>query len=596
MGIYMAKYRCTVCNWLYDEDKEKTKFKDLPESFTCPVCGSPKTAFVLEGVSKGDESIDTNVADKIVEQLEALGVKYVYGIPGDSNLPIIESIRKSEKIEFILTRHEETAAFMASAHGKMTGELGVCISIAGPGSTNLITGLMDAATDRSPVLALAGQVAEIYLGSEAFQEIDQIELFQPFTEYSETLARVNQALNVLMAAAKYAYRKPGVSVLSTPTDVLVEKLDMKIRTPDKRLFRKEVVARDEDLKKAAEMINSHDKIVLFAGWGARHSGDILIKLSEKLNAPIATTSRAKGTVPETHDCSVGVLGSIGSKHAPQAIKNCDLIVIIGSGFRQANLVPPKVKLIQIDKDPTRIGKTFDIDFGVIGDAHPVLEKLLPLLNEKNQNKEFWEGIGKLRQEHLKEIEEESKDLSIPINPGYVIQALKRHVDNDAIICVDVGDHTYWFYKKFRCEGQRIFLSANMASMGFALPASLSAKLDYPDKQVVCITGDGGFGMLMADFTTAVREELAINVIIFNDGKLKNIKKEQNRDNYPEYGVAFPNPNFAEFAKTAGGEGFRIKDPNELDDVMKKAFESDKPTIIDILVDPKKYAAATKKVD
>ena len=581
---------------MYDEDKEGKTFKNLPDSYTCPVCGSPKSAFVPEGVHKGNEAVKTTVADKIVEQLEAVGVKYVYGIPGDSNLPIIESIRKSNNINFILTRHEETAAFMASAHGKMTDELGVCISIAGPGCTNLITGLVDAATDRSPVLAFAGQVAEIYLGSEAFQEIDQIELFKPFSSYAETVARVNQALNVVMGAVKYAYKKPGVSVLSTPTDVLVEKLDTKIREPEKRVFLNKVVPRDEDIKKAAEFINARDRIVLFAGWGARHSCELLMEMAEKLKAPIATTSRAKGTIFENHELSLGVLGSIGSKHAPVAIRNCDLIVIMGSGFRQANLVPSNVKLLQIDIDPTRIGKTFDIDFGMVGDVHLTLEKLLPEIKEKEEDKEFLAQINKVRQEHFAEFEADAQDFSIPINPGFVIKAIKRHVNPDAIICVDVGDHTYWFYKRFICEGQRTFLSANMASMGFALPAALSAKLDYPDKQVVCVTGDGGFGMLMADFTTAVRENLGFTVIVFNDGKLKNIKKEEARDGYPEFGVSFPNPNFAEFARTAGGEGYRVEDPKDLDDAVKKAFASDKPALIDVLVDPEKMIAATKRVE
>jgi pyruvate oxidase len=592
----MARFRCTVCNWVYDEEKEGKKFSSLPDSYTCPVCGSPKKAFTAEGIHKSDEDIKTTVAEKIVEQLVEVGVKYVYGIPGDSNLPLIEAIRKKKDIEFILTRHEETAAFMASAHGKMTDELGVCISIAGPGSTNLITGLMDAATDRSPVLALAGQVPEIYLGSEAFQEIDQIELFKPFSQYAETVARVNQALNVMMVAIKYAYKKPGVSVLSTPTDVLSEKLDEKIKVPDKRIFRNVVEPKDEDIKSAASLINKCKKPVVFAGWGARHAGDLLIELAEKLNAPIATTSRAKGVINETHRLSLGVLGSIGSKHASKAIRDCDLIIIIGSGFRQANLVPAGVKHIQIDLDPTRVGKTFDIDVGIVGDGKLTLQKLVPLIDEKEEDTEFLEGIDKLRDQHLKEIDAESKDEGIPINPGYVIQAIKRNVDSDAIICMDVGDHTYWFYKKFICEGQRTYFSANIASMGFGLPAALSAKLDFPKKQVICITGDGGFGMLMADFTTAVREDLAIKVIVFNDGKLKNIKKEQIRDSYPEYGVSFPNPNFAQFAETAGGEGFKVLDPRDLDGVLKGAFASDKPSIIDIEIDSEKMAAATKGVE
>ncbi|MDY6958226.1 MAG: thiamine pyrophosphate-binding protein [Halobacteriota archaeon] len=593
----MAKFRCTVCNWVYDEEVEGKKFADLPDSFFCPVCGSPKSAFVLEGVVKEeDESVKTTVADKIVEQLEAFGVRYIYGIPGHSNLPIIESVRKSDKIKFILTRHEETAAFMASAHGKMTDTLGVCISIAGPGSTNLITGLMDSATDRSPVLALAGQVPEVFLGSEAFQEIDQIDIFKPFSEYAQTIARSNQAVGLVTRAVKYAYKKPGVSVLSTPTDILVERCSDRPFSIEKRLFKNSIVSDDERIVKTAELINNCKRIAILAGWGSRHASDELIELSKILVAPIATTSRAKGVIDETYKYSLGVLGSIGSKHAAKAIRDCELVIIIGSGFRQANLVPSGVKTVQIDIDSTRVGKTFDVTSELIGDAKLILGRLLPLLNQKEEDNQFLDGINKIKAEHMGEIKNDSEDYSVPINPGFVIQAIKRNVKEDAIISVDVGDHTYWFYKKFVCEGQRTFLSANMASMGFALPASLSAKLDFPERQVICVTGDGGFGMLMADFTTAVREKLAIKVIIFNDGRLKNIKKEQMRDNYPEFGVNFPNPNFSKFAISSGGDGFRVDDPKELDEVFRKAFLTDKPTIIDVLIDPEKMAAATKKVD
>lgn len=268
----MAKYRCSVCNYIYDESNEGKKFADLPDSYNCPVCGAPKSAFVAEGVSKGDESIETNVAEKIIEQLVAFGVKHIYGIPGDSNLHLLNAIRKNDNIDFILTRHEETAAFMASAHGKITGNLGVCMSIAGPGATNLITGLMDAATDRSPVLALVGQVAEVYLGSEAFQEISQISLFRPFAEYAETIARANQAIKLTMMAVKYALKKPGLSVLSCPTDVLADKLDAPIIDPNTRIFSSESVSSEKDIQRAADLINRCNKPVIFGGWGSRFSG------------------------------------------------------------------------------------------------------------------------------------------------------------------------------------------------------------------------------------------------------------------------------------------------------------------------------------
>ncbi|MHA1556804.1 MAG: thiamine pyrophosphate-binding protein [Candidatus Heimdallarchaeota archaeon] len=592
----MAKYRCTVCNYIFDEDAEGKKFSELLHSYTCPICGAPKTAFVLEGISRADESITTTVADKIIEQLIAFGVKHVVGIPGDSNLPLINAIRKNDAIDFILTRHEETAAFMASAHGKITGELGVCISIAGPGATNLITGLMDAATDRSPVIALVGQIPEVYLGSEAFQEIDQIELFKPFSEYAETVARSSQALKLTMMAAKYAFKKPGLSVLSCPTDILSEKLDDEIIQPDKRLYKSESVSADKEIKKAVKLIDSCSKPVILGGWGSRHSGDLLVEFSEKLKAPIVTTSRAKGVVHETHKYALGVLGSIGTKHAAKAIRDSDLIVIIGSGFRQANLVPPGVKILQIDHDSTRIGKTFDVNVGLIGDAHLVLEKLVPLVSEKQENKEFIKNVTKIRKEHFDELEMDAKDFSIPINPGFVIQSMRRNLSKDAIICVDVGDHTYWFYKKFICEGHRPYLNANIASMGFALPAALAAKLDFPEKQVICLAGDGGFGMLMADFTTAVREKLNLIAIVFNDQKLKNIKKELLRDGYPEYGVSFPNPNFAEFAQSCGGFGIRVEDPKKLDQAFQNAIKANAPSLIEIIIDSDKMAASTKKVD
>ncbi len=591
----MAKYRCSVCNWVYDEEREGKKFEDLPDTYTCPVCGAPHSAFVKEG-SDDTAGIKTTVADKIVEQLEEFGVSYVYGIPGDSNLPLIDAIRRSEKIDFILTRHEETAAFMASAHGKMTGKLGVCISIAGPGSTNLITGLMDAATDRSPILALAGQVPEVYLGSEAFQEIDQIELFRPFSEFAETVARENQALKIVAMAVKYAYSKPGVSVLSTPTDILAEKLKDNIYSKKNRLIKNNIRSSAASIRRAAYLLNKSKRVTLFAGWGARNCGDLVLQLSEKLKAPVATTSRAKGIISETHKYSVGVLGSIGSKHAAKAIQGGELIVIIGSGFRQANLIPPGVSIIQIDIDSARVAKTFDVTAGLVGDAKEVLKELIPEVEEKEEDMEFLGSIERMKSEHLLELEQDAADLSIPIYPGYVIQALKRHVDEDAIICVDVGDHTYWFFKKFLCDGQRVFLSANIASMGFALPAALCAKLDFPDTQVICVTGDGGFTMLMGDFSTAVREKLGIKVVLFNDGKLKNIKKEQLRAGYPEYGIEFPNPDYAEYARTLGAEGYRVEDPLDLDGAFEKAFSGSGPALIDILVDPDKTAASTKRVD
>jgi pyruvate oxidase len=592
----MARFRCTVCNYIYDEENEDVAFADLSDSWTCPQCGAPKSAFVPEGGGEAAGDVETSVADKIVEQLVALGVRCACGIPGDSNLPLIDAIRRDGRIRFVLTRHEETAAFMASAHGKITGDLGVCVSIAGPGATNLVTGLMDATADRSPALALVGQVAEVYLGSEAFQEIDQLELFHPFTVFSEAVVRPHQALKLTLMAAKHAHRGPGVSVLSTPTDVLAEKLGDAPFSVEKRLFRTEPEPTDDEIDRAAKLIDACDRVAILAGWGARRSGPALLALSEKLKAPLATTSRAKGVVDETERRALGVLGSIGTIRAGRSLQGADLAVVVGSGFRHANLVPAGTRMIQIDCDASRIGRTFDVDVGVHGDAGSALTRLEAAVRPKQEDAGWWSRIDALRSEYFEMLEAEAGDLSIPIHPGYVIQALRRHADRDAIFTVDVGDHTYWFYKKFVCEGHETYLSANIASMGFGLPAALAAALARPGRQVVCVAGDGGFGMLMADFTTAVRESLPINVVVFNDERLKNIKKEMNRDGYPEFGIEFPNPDFAEFARTSGGLGFRIEDPRDLDAALEEALGSDRPALLDVVVDRERMAHSAKRID
>ncbi len=590
--ILMVKWRCTVCGYIYSEEKEGP-FKDQPEDYTCPICGAPKSAFTPLG-----EEIETGgptVGDKICEQLVELGVKCIFGIPGDSILPLVDSIRRNKDLEFVQVRHEETAAMMASAYAKLTGKLGVCLSIAGPGATNLITGLVDAASDKAPVLALVGQVAMTFLGSESLQEIDEIEIFAPFTVFNETIGSPSQAINLTTIAVKNAYINQGVSLLSLPTDILAMSLSDKIYRKEEHLFNQVPGADPEKVEEAVNLINSSSRPILFGGWGIRECGNILLKLAEKIKAPIATTTRAKGVIDETHELSVGVLGSAGTRYAAKAMKKADLIIVVGSGFRQRNLVP-NLPIIQIDWDGIKIGKSFPVQVGILSEAGLALKAITKEVDEKEPDEEYYKEIQELRERHIQEKQEDAEDLSYPINPGFVIQAIKRHSETDAIIAVDSGDHTYWFYKKYTCTGEKTLMSAAMASMAFAFPAVLASKIAYPERQAIAVNGDGGFGMLMADFTTAVRDNFDVKVIVFNDKRLKNIKKEQAMYNYPEFGIRFYNPDFAEFAESCGGEGYRVTSAEELDEVLEKAFKSDKPAIIDILVDPEKMAPVIKTAD
>ncbi len=576
------RFRCRVCGWIYDEDRQGQSFASLPGSYVCPVCGAPKSAFTAIEEKPAQKGAPT-VAEKLIAQLAGFGVERIYGIPGDSNLPLIEALRKQRKIKFILTRNEATAAFAASAEAKLTGRLGVCLSIAGPGATNLITGLMDAATDRVPVLALTGQVSQSFVGSEALQEIDQVELFRTFCVFSESIAKPSQALRLLTLAVKKAYAYRGVAHLSLPTDVLAEPLDEELWQAERHLFSQTVSPDEEVIKKAAELIERSQRPVILAGFGTRHAREELLKLAERLKAPVATTSRAKGVIPETHPLALGVLGALGTEFAARAVSRADLLIVLGSAFRQASLVPEVAK-VHCDLDASRIGKSFPVDVALPGDARLVLRELLKQVEPRDGDSEFLREIASLKEAYLREIAWDAQQVRKPIHPGFVIQTLRRHVSKDAIICVDVGDHTYWFYKRYLCEGEETLLSANLASMGFALPAAIAAKFSMPERQVVAITGDGGFAMCMADFTTAVANKLDITVILFNDGMLKNIKKEQEMYGYAEFGTRFINPDFAAFASSCGGLGIRVSEPEQLEIAVQEALASPKAALIDVLID------------
>ncbi len=589
----MRKWKCSVCGYIYDESKEGTPFEELPEGWTCPRCGAPKSAFrVIEGEAVVSRA-KTTVADKLVEQLAAYGVQRVFGIPGHSNLPLTDALRRHPGIELILTRHEQAASFMASAHAKLTGQIGVCMSIAGPGATNLITGVVDAATDRAPVLALLGQVPEVFLGSESLQEIAEVNIFKTFCVYAEMISHPGQALKVLNLAVKKAYAAPGPAALSLPTDVLAEPLDEPIWSPTDHLFAPDLLPGDS-LDRAAAIIKKSRRPVLFAGWGARHCGTDLLELAYHIGAPIATTSRAKGTVPESDGMVLGVLGSIGNRFAPRIVQQADLIVILGSGFRQRNLVPD-IDVVQVDIDAMRVGKTFPVQAGIVGDAQQVIRMLREALPEREIDPEFQSRIQEAHTQYQSLLEADRQNLHKPIHPGAVIQALKKHAPKNAIICSDVGDHTYWFYKRFVCEGQTTLLCANMAGMGFGVPAAIACSFAEPERRVIALTGDGGFGMAGMEFTTAVHNRLPITVVVFNDRKLKNIKKEMEEYGYPEYRVDFPNPDFAQLAATAGGSGFRVEEPEDLDEAFRKALTSPLPSLIDVMVDPQKHIEAIHRL-
>jgi pyruvate oxidase len=528
---------------------------------------------------------DRTVSEVIVAQLAAWGVNYIFGLPGTTCLGVVDAIRKHNKIKFIKVRHEEAAALMASAYAKLTGKVGVCLTIAGPGATNLITGLYDAKMDRAPVLALTGQVKLQYIGPGSFQEIDQDVLFNSFCVFNKTINSKEQTIELVTLALKHAIVERGVSHITIPNDIQKELLKagiepMEGRIPDFRISNVELIER------AVRVIEEAERPVIIAGWGVKEQGANLIKLAERIKAPIITTFRAKGVVPEDYELSLGVLGDVGTPMARKFVNDADLLLVFGSSFSEKTNIPRK-KTVQVDIDPMNLAKEFPIELTILGDCGVIIEKLLEKVKER-ENHRVLEDVKIEKEKWYARLEKEADSEASPLRAPFIFKVLRETIDPDAIITIDVGDNGFWFGRNFLMKRQTLLMSGYLATMGFGLPGAIAAKLTFPDKQVVCITGDGGFAQVMGDFLTAVENSLDIIVIILNNKELAMISVEQKMEGYAKFATGLKNPDFSDYAISCGGIGFKVKEPNELKDAFKKAVNAKKPAIVDVETDPKRF--------
>ncbi|MCL4430610.1 MAG: thiamine pyrophosphate-binding protein [Chloroflexi bacterium] len=453
----MAKYRCTVCNWVYDDAKEKVKFNDLPKEWVCPICGAPKSAFVLlaepqleEKTKKGGQT----VSDVLVNQIAEWGVKYVFGIPGTSTLGIVDAIRKSNgKVKYVQVRHEETAAFMASAYGKLTGHVAACLGISGPGATNLVTGLYDAQLDHSPVLALTGMVPRKQIGQGAVQEIDQQAFFEPLTIYNKTLMTEDQTTTLATLAIKHALLNQGVAHIGIPNDVQklpyeTEILPFEGRMPNLAYGQEEWV-----IEKAAKVIDSASRPVILAGFGCRGQGKKLLNLASKVCAPIISTFRAKGVVDENETLYVGCHGGVGSTAAGTLMEKADLLIAIGSSFSDLSLIPQK-RTVQIDINPLMIARRYPVEVGLLGNSAVLIPKLTEKVAER-QNADYLAEVSRLKQAWVEQLEKEADATMKPIRPQYIIKVLNKKIADDAVISLDVGENCWWFGRNFMMKKSQI---------------------------------------------------------------------------------------------------------------------------------------------
>ncbi|MCW4004481.1 MAG: thiamine pyrophosphate-binding protein [Candidatus Bathyarchaeota archaeon] len=584
----MAKYRCTVCNYVFDEEKEGRKFADLPKEWVCPVCGVPKSAFVLLSEKASEKKVEHTVSEILINQIAEWGVKYVFGIPGTSTLGVVDAIRKTNgKVQYIQVRHEETAAFMASAYGKLTGHVAACLGISGPGATNLATGLYDAQLDHTPVLALTGLVARRLIGQGAVQEIDQHAFFEPISVYNKTLMTEDQTTSLATLAIKHALLDQGVAHIGIPNDVQKLPYEAEILPFEGRMPNLAYGQEAWVIEKAANIIDQAKRPVILAGFGARGQGNKVLALASKIGAPIMATFRAKGVVDENESLYVGCHGGVGSTAAGELMEKTDLLIVIGSSFSDLTQIPQR-RMVQIDINPLMIARRYPVEVGLLGNSAVLIPKLTEHVKKK-ENAEYLAEVSRLKQAWLNQLEKEADASAKPIRPPYIIKVLNEKIADDAVISLDVGENCWWFGRNFRMKkSQKMVMSGTLATMGFGLPGALAAALAYPKRQVVCLTGDGGLTMVLGDFLTALKYQLPIKVFVINNKRLGMIMQEQKVEGYEGWQTELFDYSFADFAKHSGGVGIKVSEPSDLERAVDDALKATKPAIVDIDTDPRRF--------
>ena len=527
------------------------------------------------------------VADQIAYTLAAAGVKRIYGIVGDSLNGLTDAIRRQDKIEWIHVRHEEVAAFAAGAEAHLTGDLAVCAGSCGPGNLHLINGLFDCQRSRVPVLAIAAQIPSPEIGSGYFQETHPQTLFQECTHYCELVSGPHQMPRVLDVAIREAIGKRGVSVVVIPGDVALQsaadapqaKIEgllppVPIVTPSKR-----------DLDHLAALLNGDIRVTILCGSGCQGAHDELLALGERLKAPMVHALRGKEHVEWENPYDVGMTGLIGFSSGYYAMRDCDVLLMLGTDFPYRQFYPEGVRIAQVDIRAENIGRRAAVDLGIVGDVKATLAALLPLLKEKRDGSHLAKA-----QQHYAKARKELDELAAGtpgrqlIHPQQIAKAISNHAAEDAIFTCDVGLPTVWAARYLAMNGKRRLLGSFWhGSMANAMPQGIGAQAAFPDRQVVSLSGDGGFTMLMGDFLTLVQYGLPLKVVVFNNSTLGFVELEQKSTGFLDFGVDFVNPNFATMAESVGVRGIRLEDPGEVDEGIAAAFAHKGPVLVDAVV-------------
>jgi len=531
-----------------------------------------------------------SVMDQMVDVMTDWGVDTVFGMVGHSNLGLADALRRAEedgRLRYFGIRHEGAGAFAASAFGKLTGRPAACFSIAGPGATNLLTGLWDAKVDRAPILALTGQVATQVLGPGVFQELPLSEAFAAVAEWSQTVLSPDNATELMALAIKHATVERDVAHLIFPDEVqnLPGRSDPPPRPMTGRIAPAGIAPPADQLARAVELLRGARRPVIVAGDGARRHRRELIALAEQIDAPVITTFKAKGLIADDHPLGCGVLGRSGTPIGSAVMGRSDCLLVLGASFSDHTGISAKKPTIQVDFDRMMLGKVHPVDvplWGEIGRTIALLTDALPAAERPEQHEDI--ASRKLLWRAEKDRRAEMRDEAGRMHPARVFAVLSPLVPVDAVIPVDVGNNTYSFGHYFECSGsQDVLMSGYLGSIGFALPAALGAwAATRGSRRVVSISGDGGLGQYLADFTTAVKYGMAITHVVLDNSELGKISREQIGALRPVWQTGLVNPDFAAFAEDCGGAGFRVDDPADLRPALQEALAvDDRPSLVSI---------------
>lgn len=524
-----------------------------------------------------------NLAQQLATTLEQAGIKRIWGLTGDSLNGLTDALRTMDSIEWMHVRHEEVAAFAAGAEAAATGELTVCAGSCGPGNLHLINGLFDCHRNHVPVLAIAAQIPSSEIGLNYFQETHPHELFKECSHFIELVTNPEQMPHVLHRAMRSAILNRGVAVVVIPGDVSLLEVEDTLK-PWPALHAPRTLPAEQDLQRLTEILESSKKVTLLCGSGCAGAHDQVVALADALGAPVVHALRGKEHVEWDNPFDVGMTGLIGFSSGYHAMLDCDTLIMLGTDFPYRQFYPTDAKIIQVDRNPQALGRRATLDLGIAADVSETIDALLPRLTRKT-DRSFLETSLKhyvKARQGLDDLAQPSK-ANRPIHPQYVARLLSDLADDDAIFTADVGSPTVWAARYLKMNGKRRLIgSFNHGSMANAMPQAIGAQAAFPGRQVISMSGDGGFAMLMGDFISLAQLKLPVKVIVFDNSSLGFVAMEMKAAGYLDAGTELKNPDFAAMSNAMGILGIRVERSEDLEPALRRALAHDGPVLVDVV--------------